>query len=53
MNAYREQLQEIVDQKPSYWHERNARKMLEMLNRNKRLPKDYRTSVACGSSATI
>ena len=41
-----EQLQEIIDKKPSYWHERNARKMLERLNRNERMPKDYRTSVA-------
>jgi hypothetical protein len=42
----REQLQEIVDNRPSYWHERNARRMLERLNRDQPLPKDYRSSVA-------
>ena len=42
----REQLREIVDKKPSYWHERNARRMLERLNRNEPLPENYRTTIA-------
>ena len=54
----REQLQEIIDNRrhgcrdrftrstESYWHMRNARGMLEVLERNEPLPKHYRAPIA-------
>jgi hypothetical protein len=42
----RGQLEEMAATVQTYWHQQNARGVLEMLDRNQPLPEVYRTSIA-------